>query len=213
MYIVDMDVQKLVSLEPRTEDFISMLDPRVGLVEHMPSTKISGDLINVIHDCRRIPEGTVSRGSRHNTYSLSGGSDTYATATKPKVAVVGSGPSGLFASLVLAELGANVTLIERGQPVEQRGRDIGALVVRRMLQTESNFCFGEVILLTQFIFYCFGRINIPQLNYCAISLFNLMIFMILNPMVFWPIDPTDEFYYEMVVTMHIAFHILKILVI
>jgi ribulose 1,5-bisphosphate synthetase/thiazole synthase len=31
----------------------------------------------------------------------------------PKLhAVVGSGPSGLFASLVLAELGADVTLIE-----------------------------------------------------------------------------------------------------
>lgn len=148
MYIVDMDVQKLVSLEPRTEDFISMLEPRVGLVEHMPSTKISGDLINVIHDCRKIPEGTVSGESKHSAYSLSGGSNMYATATKPKVAVVGGGPSGLFASLVLAELGANVTLIERGQPVERRGRDIGALVVRRILQTESNFCFGEVILLT-----------------------------------------------------------------
>lgn len=146
MYIVDMDVQKLVSLEPRTEDFITMLEPRVGLVEHMPRTKISEDLISVINDCKRIPEGTVSRESGSKIYSLSGGTNIYPTATKPKIAVVGSGPSGLFAALVLAELGANVTLIERGQPVEQRGRDIGALVVRRILQIESNFCFGEVIL-------------------------------------------------------------------
>ncbi|KAH7671825.1 FAD/NAD(P)-binding domain-containing protein [Dioscorea alata] len=59
--------------------------------------------------------------------------------------IVGSGPSGLFACLVLVELGAEVTLIERGQPVEQRGRDIGALVARRILQSDSNFCFGEVM--------------------------------------------------------------------
>ncbi|VFQ61296.1 unnamed protein product [Cuscuta campestris] len=62
---------------------------------------------------------------------------------KPKIAVVGSGPAGMFASLVLAEFGADVTLLERGKPVEQRGRDIGALVVRRMFKEESNFCFGE----------------------------------------------------------------------
>nr|XP_048318301.1 uncharacterized protein Cbei_0202-like [Ziziphus jujuba var. spinosa] len=143
VYIVDMDVEKLVSLEARTEDFISMLEPRVGLVEHMPHRKISEDLINLVHDCKKIPEDTIRSESGHKIYSPSGRSNMYQTATKPKIAVVGSGPSGLFASLVLAELGANVTLIERGQPVEQRGHDIGALVVRRMLQTESNFCFGE----------------------------------------------------------------------
>ncbi|CAI0389193.1 unnamed protein product [Linum tenue] len=63
---------------------------------------------------------------------------------KARIAVVGGGPSGLFASLVLAELGADVTLMERGQPVEQTGRDIGALIVRWILESESNFCFGEV---------------------------------------------------------------------
>ena len=73
------------------------------------------------------------------------------TSKRPEVAVVGSGPSGLFASLVLAELGAEVALIERGQAVEQRGRDIGALIVRRVLQLESNFCFGEVTWI-QFYF-------------------------------------------------------------
>jgi len=58
--------------------------------------------------------------------------------------VVGSGPAGLFAALVLAETGAKVTLVERGQPVEGRGKDIGALMVRRLLNAESNLCYGEV---------------------------------------------------------------------
>lgn len=36
-----------------------------------------------------------------------------------------------------------VVLLERGQPVEVRGRDIGALFVRRQSDPESNLCFGE----------------------------------------------------------------------
>ncbi|MFS8033697.1 putative FAD dependent protein [Helianthus anomalus] len=47
-----------------------------------------------------------------------------------KLQLWGSGPADLFASLVLAEFGVDITLMERGQPVEKRGYDIGALVVR-----------------------------------------------------------------------------------
>lgn len=60
-----------------------------------------------------------------------------------RVIVVGGGPSGLFAALRLAEAGLPVTLLERGQPVERRGADIGALFARRILSPESNLCFGE----------------------------------------------------------------------
>lgn len=60
--------------------------------------------------------------------------------------IVGSGPAGLFAALVMAETGAEVTVVERGQPVEGRGSDIGALMVRRLLNPESNLCYGEVCM-------------------------------------------------------------------
>lgn len=36
-----------------------------------------------------------------------------------------------------------MTLLERGREVEHRGRDIGALMVRRILNPESNLCYGE----------------------------------------------------------------------
>ena len=140
-----MDVSKLLSLEPRTWDFISRLEPKLGLIEHMPNERASGDLISIIHDSKKNPKDIVTTENGYNIYSGSEQSYKCPTIKKTKIAVVGSGPSGLFASLVLAELGADVTLIERGQAVEQRGRDIGALVVRRILQMESNFCFGEVI--------------------------------------------------------------------
>ena len=54
-----------------------------------------------------------------------------------------SGPAGLFAALSLAEAGLKVILLERGQAVEQRGRDIGALFVRGRLNPDSNLCYGE----------------------------------------------------------------------
>ena len=66
-----------------------------------------------------------------------------AVSSSEHVIVVGSGPAGLFASLALAEAGKQVTLLERGQPVETRMRDIGRLRSRGELDPESNVCFGE----------------------------------------------------------------------
>nr|XP_016437513.1 PREDICTED: uncharacterized protein LOC107763540 isoform X2 [Nicotiana tabacum] len=141
VYSVDMDVQKLIDLEPRTWEFISELEPKVGLIEHLPHDRTSGDIMSIVHDCRKLDENAST--SESGDMNLCNGSHTYPNYRKPKVAVVGSGPAGLFASLVLAEFGADVTVMERGQAVEKRGRDIGALIVRRILQEESNFCFGE----------------------------------------------------------------------
>jgi uncharacterized protein len=66
-----------------------------------------------------------------------------AGAKQGRVVVVGAGPAGLFAALALAESGLSVTLLERGQPVEGRMRDIGRLRAHGELDPESNICFGE----------------------------------------------------------------------
>ncbi|KAL9224157.1 hypothetical protein vseg_000221 [Gypsophila vaccaria] len=140
VYTVHMDVGKLLDAEPRLWDFISELEPSVGLVEHISREKVVGGLIDLLHDCKKDQDDTTPEESGS---AIQFNSKHHIPSEKPKVAVVGSGPAGLFAALVLGELGADVTLIERGQPVEQRGRDIGALIVRQVIQPESNFCFGE----------------------------------------------------------------------
>ncbi|KAI3803093.1 hypothetical protein L1987_31242 [Smallanthus sonchifolius] len=140
VYTVELDVEKLLNLEPRTWDFISRLEPKIGLIEHTPRERVVGDLVSIIHDNKKINHDGFA-GENGHCSSLS--SYRFPVTKKTKVAVVGSGPAGLFATLVLEEFGVDVTLIERGQPVEKRGGDIGALVVRKILQSESNFCFGE----------------------------------------------------------------------
>ena len=57
--------------------------------------------------------------------------------------VVGAGPCGLLAALVLAQSGFRPIVIERGQPVRRRTADTWGLWRRSVLQPESNVQFGE----------------------------------------------------------------------
>ena len=62
---------------------------------------------------------------------------------KPQVIVVGAGPGGLFAALRLIELGLRPVVIERGKDVHQRKLDIANISRTQMVDSESNYSFGE----------------------------------------------------------------------
>ncbi len=57
--------------------------------------------------------------------------------------VVGFGPCGLFAALVLAQMGFRPIVLERGRDVRRRTQDTWALWRRNTLTPESNVQFGE----------------------------------------------------------------------
>ena len=59
------------------------------------------------------------------------------------VAVIGSGPAGLFAALRLIDAGVRVTIFERGRTVDDRMKDIVSLESEGALNRESNVLFGE----------------------------------------------------------------------
>ena len=57
--------------------------------------------------------------------------------------VVGFGPCGIFAALVLAQMGFKPIVIERGTSVRQRTQDTWGLWRKHVLKAESNVQFGE----------------------------------------------------------------------
>src|ERR1019366_7642856 len=57
--------------------------------------------------------------------------------------VIGAGPCGLFAALVLAQMGFRPIILERGKVVRERTKDTWALWRKNILTPESNVQFGE----------------------------------------------------------------------
>ena len=69
---------------------------------------------------------------------------TQAPALTPhRPVVIGFGPCGIFAALILAQMGLRPIVLERGTAVRQRTKDTWDLWRRKVLHPESNVQFGE----------------------------------------------------------------------
>lgn len=180
MYTVDLDVRIALELWPGAKQLLGRLRPKPGRLEYARTFSDPKDLVSRVrqeaggaaagpddHRPGRAAEtGKEEEAEEDESGADSpGGSDSpissrSANPTRPRVVVVGSGPAGLFAALALAECGVQVTVVERGQPVHARGRDIGKLMVRHILEPDSNLCFGEV---RSFFFFFLSRLR-PSLG-------------------------------------------------
>jgi uncharacterized FAD-dependent dehydrogenase len=60
-----------------------------------------------------------------------------------KVIIIGSGPAGLFAALRLIRSGIQPIVVERGNNVRERRRDLAAINRHNIVNPDSNYCFGE----------------------------------------------------------------------
>lgn len=61
----------------------------------------------------------------------------------PRPLIVGFGPCGIFAALVLAQMGFRPIVVERGKAVRERTQDTWGLWRKNALNPESNVQFGE----------------------------------------------------------------------
>lgn len=98
---------------------------------------------------------------------------TITFGTEPMTAspvVVGMGPAGLFASLLLAQNGYSPILIDRGGSIAERAADVSRFRDDGILNTESNVQFGAGGAGTFSDGKLITRINDPLCNYVLKSL-------------------------------------------
>jgi uncharacterized FAD-dependent dehydrogenase len=67
----------------------------------------------------------------------------FSAPPKLRPVVIGTGPCGIFAALILAQMGLNPIILERGKVVRERTADTWGLWRKSVLNPESNVQFGE----------------------------------------------------------------------
>jgi uncharacterized FAD-dependent dehydrogenase len=93
---------------------------------------------------QRLAADPHVRPSPDTRYHLLGHApaDFYATQRRRPL-VIGFGPCGLFAALILAQMGLAPIVLERGRQVRERTKDTWGLWRQGVLNPESNVQFGE----------------------------------------------------------------------
>ncbi len=83
------------------------------------------------------------RPAPDTTYRFVGHAAPGSRAGRSRPVVVGFGPCGLFAALILAQMGLEPLVLERGKDVRRRTQDTWGLWRRSVLDPTSNVQFGE----------------------------------------------------------------------
>ncbi|MDE6124003.1 MAG: hypothetical protein K2G22_02095, partial [Eubacterium sp.] len=63
--------------------------------------------------------------------------------SKYRPIIVGFGPAGMLAGIILAEAGLKPIILERGKDIDARQKDVNEFWTKRKLNEESNVQFGE----------------------------------------------------------------------
>src|SRR5471032_3388668 len=94
-------------------------------------------LARCAHDVHILPSPDISY------HFVANGAQTAGHDEGLRPVVIGTGPCGLFAALILAQMGLRPIILERGKQVRERTVDTFGFWRKRELNPESNVQFGE----------------------------------------------------------------------
>lgn len=106
------------------------------------STKNKKSEERILKKAGKLRLNIVRSPEQKSTIPLSGYEGTLQYEGERPV-IIGTGPCGMFAGLVLAEAGLKPILLERGKAVEERSRDVDHFWKTGELDESSNVQFGE----------------------------------------------------------------------
>jgi len=135
----------LKRLQLRDED---LLEVSLFKRSHDARKKNAIKFICIVDVKVRDEAAVLKRFARDRQVGVAPDTSYYSVASAPatlkeRPLVVGFGPGGLFAALLLAQMGFKPIVLERGRDVRRRTQDTWALWRKSILTPESNVQFGE----------------------------------------------------------------------
>ncbi|MEO7336720.1 MAG: FAD-dependent protein [Caldimonas sp.] len=103
--------------------------------------EVDGDEASILEAHRGDPHIRVAPDMRYRFVGHAPADFASVSPTRP--VVVGFGPCGIFAALLLAQMGLRPIVLERGKAVRERTKDTWGLWRQGVLDPESNVQFGE----------------------------------------------------------------------
>ena len=106
-------------------------EDRLSIIRRSIDARRSDIWIDLV--CRVNPDAPIAESIGMKDADLS----------KGQVIIVGSGPAGLFAAMTLLEMGIKPLILERGKDVHSRRVDIAKISTQDIVDSNSNYSFGE----------------------------------------------------------------------
>ena len=135
-------IRKRLRIEPR--DLVRYTVARRG---HDARDRTNISLVYAVDVAVRNEAAVLTRFRKDRQVQVTPDTRYRPVATAPAGAmrpvVIGAGPCGLFAGLVLAQMGFRPIILDRGKVVRERTKDTWGLWRRGVLDPESNVQFGE----------------------------------------------------------------------
>jgi uncharacterized FAD-dependent dehydrogenase len=113
-----------------------------GLANEAARIRKAGDDSVAAFQPAAYPDGRLSGSSRKAEENGPSCAPAVRSAQNRPV-IIGAGPAGLFCALLLSLYGRKPLILERGNPIEERSRDVADFWNSGHLDPDSNVQFGE----------------------------------------------------------------------